>query len=1063
MPGFDTAAKNSTNKSPIAFSALRKVGFLATAVAVGLTGILFAQEDKRDVPSPPTPITDPAVQNPVPEVLGSEPGEVLTRGPIHEAFAKPVVEDTKEPPIVPKTPPALIEELPPDERPVGENVLWVPGYYAWDEDRLDFIWISGVYRDAPPGHTWVAGYWRSVPGGSQWVPGFWTTVELQAANKIETEVEFLPEPPVTLEQGPSIPQPSENHFWIPGNWRYVNNKYAWQAGYWSTAQAGWIWVPAHYNWTPLGYVYVPGYWDYSLAQRGLVFAPVYFDAAYYANPVIYRPQVVLRSNFLTVHLWSRPRYCHYYFGDYYGNNYATVGYRPWFTPLVANRAYYDPLFTYYSWQGRRLDPRWNNYVQQRYEYVVNHANARPPRTYREQYRLAQQPQIQQYVNNVNIVNTSNTVIDINNTTINNNQRRPRSDAFGTADDVASLQIQNVAMTANLAKVATQQKQLPQAALQLEKNTPETKDRFAKQGRQFREIAAQREQLAGPRMPGVTTETVAPSTSGNPTTKNVTGDARTKVGGGKIRLPVVQPVADVAAAGRTTLPAVGGDVPGAEAVVPDITGVAPANPKVAFPGINKGANTPAGKSARNTDTDIPTERNPNKLGKNVPPAPGPTGIGSGVVGGGVDTGVAPVDVLIPGSSVNPTIPTPGQANTNPTNTTPNETNPIAGAPNNNPNTTANTVPGQRTPENGAFGQDRGPLVPPGQLAPGEQNPDVFNPRIADPNAPVGSKNAPTFNPQVADPTKSTNPSSTTTTPNGATTGTNNNPNTTANTVPGQRTPTNGAFGQDRRPPVPPGKLAPGQKNPEVFNPRVADPNAPAGSKNAPSFNPRVGDPTKSTNAPNSSTTPGNTLPNTTNNIPNTTTNTVPGQRTPTNGAFGQDRGALVPPGKMAPGQRNPEFFNPRIADPNAPAGSKNAPTFNPRVAPPKAGSNPLMSPPNTKSGVAPSNPTIVPKSANPAIPPSTNSRPIRGNTPNQTPALRASPAPPPANIPSVVPNRSNPVPSPTVQPIQNRGKGGGNPAGIQSDKQRGPANQSVPPSSPNRGKKPKDEEKPKRDK
>ncbi len=42
------------------------------------------------------------------------------------------------------------------------------------------------------------------------------------------------------------------------------------------------------------------------------------------------------------------------------------------------------------------------------------------------------------------------------------------------------------MTANLAQVATQQKQVPQAALQLEKNTPETKDRFAKQGRQFRE-------------------------------------------------------------------------------------------------------------------------------------------------------------------------------------------------------------------------------------------------------------------------------------------------------------------------------------------------------------------------------------------------------------------------------------------------------------------------------------------------------------------------------------------------------------------------------------------------
>src|SRR6476620_7103649 len=144
---------------------LRHHGFIASAMAVSLTGWLLAQDPARVVPSPPTPIADPAVPNAVPEVLGTGPGEVLTRGPIHEAFAKPVVEETKTPAAVPKAPPTMIEELPPDERPVGENVLWIPGYYAWDEDRLDFIWISGVYRDAPPGHTWVSGYWNAVPNG----------------------------------------------------------------------------------------------------------------------------------------------------------------------------------------------------------------------------------------------------------------------------------------------------------------------------------------------------------------------------------------------------------------------------------------------------------------------------------------------------------------------------------------------------------------------------------------------------------------------------------------------------------------------------------------------------------------------------------------------------------------------------------------------------------------------------------------------------------------------------------------------------------------------------------
>ncbi len=138
--------------------------------------------------------------------------------------------------------------------------------------------------------------------------------------------------------------------------------------------------------------------------------------------------MVLRSNFLTVHLWSRPRYCHYYFGDYYGNNYAT-----WVSAVVyavgGKSCLLRPALYLLFVAGRSVDPRWNSYVEQRYDYVMNHANARPPRTYREQYRLAQQPQIQQYVNNVNIVNTSNTAIDISNTTINNNQRRPRNEAL----------------------------------------------------------------------------------------------------------------------------------------------------------------------------------------------------------------------------------------------------------------------------------------------------------------------------------------------------------------------------------------------------------------------------------------------------------------------------------------------------------------------------------------------------------------------------------------------------------------------------------------------------------
>src|SRR4051812_36475341 len=72
------------------------------------------------------------------------PGEqVLTRGPVHEAFAG-IVSYTPEPGVVvKKAPPEPIEELPPEEKPEGDNVAWIPGYWAWDDERNDFLWISG--------------------------------------------------------------------------------------------------------------------------------------------------------------------------------------------------------------------------------------------------------------------------------------------------------------------------------------------------------------------------------------------------------------------------------------------------------------------------------------------------------------------------------------------------------------------------------------------------------------------------------------------------------------------------------------------------------------------------------------------------------------------------------------------------------------------------------------------------------------------------------------------------------------------------------------------------------
>ena len=99
--------------------------------------------------------------------------QVLTRGPVHEAFAETVTFDPEPGIVVPKAPPAAIEEVPPEQRPEGDNVAWIPGYWGWDDERNDFLWVSGIWRDLPPGRQWVPGYWGKSAQGYQWTSGYW--------------------------------------------------------------------------------------------------------------------------------------------------------------------------------------------------------------------------------------------------------------------------------------------------------------------------------------------------------------------------------------------------------------------------------------------------------------------------------------------------------------------------------------------------------------------------------------------------------------------------------------------------------------------------------------------------------------------------------------------------------------------------------------------------------------------------------------------------------------------------------------------------------------------------
>jgi hypothetical protein len=315
--------------------------------------------------------------------------DVQTRGPVHEAFMVPVQGEPAPNPITPKQPPDPIPEQPPDQKPDGDNVQWIPGYWAWDDDTADYLWISGAWRNVPPGKRWVPGHWGQVTNGWQWVSGFW-------ADAAQEQVNYLPPPPASIDIGPSTPAPDANSIFVPGCWVYVNARYNWRPGFWHACRPDWIWIPAHYAWTPVGCVFIEGFWDYELPRRGLLFAPVRIAAAILRTAGWrYRPSFVVSVALMTDALFVRPSFGCYYFGDYFAPGYDHHGFIPWMDYHVGKFAI-DPLFAHYRWEHREV---------QHWEYDYRHVYAerragtapRPPRT------LVQQEEYLRKINNEKIV------------------------------------------------------------------------------------------------------------------------------------------------------------------------------------------------------------------------------------------------------------------------------------------------------------------------------------------------------------------------------------------------------------------------------------------------------------------------------------------------------------------------------------------------------------------------------------------------------------------------------------------------------------------------------------
>ena len=70
---------------------------------------------------------------------------------------------------------------------------WIPGYWQWSDEVENFVWVSGLWRNIPPGRQWVPGYWHETGGRFEWVSGFWSDAQ-------QAEVRYLPEPPESLER-----------------------------------------------------------------------------------------------------------------------------------------------------------------------------------------------------------------------------------------------------------------------------------------------------------------------------------------------------------------------------------------------------------------------------------------------------------------------------------------------------------------------------------------------------------------------------------------------------------------------------------------------------------------------------------------------------------------------------------------------------------------------------------------------------------------------------------------------------------------------------------------------
>lgn len=76
----------------------------------------------------------------------------------HTTIAPPPLPDYDQPPIP------------------GDDYIWTPGYWAWDDGLSDYYWVPGAWVEAPePGLLWTPGYWGYTNSVYVFHQGYWGT------------------------------------------------------------------------------------------------------------------------------------------------------------------------------------------------------------------------------------------------------------------------------------------------------------------------------------------------------------------------------------------------------------------------------------------------------------------------------------------------------------------------------------------------------------------------------------------------------------------------------------------------------------------------------------------------------------------------------------------------------------------------------------------------------------------------------------------------------------------------------------------------------------------------